>query len=58
MEIKIKVDGDEDKEEVIFFNTGNPNFVDVLIGGKEYMFSLQDLVTVVEAFNNYKWEKI
>ena len=58
MEIKIKVDGDEDKEEVIFFNTDNPNFVDVLIGGKEYMFSLQDLVTVVEAFNNYKWEKI
>ena len=57
MKITIKTDSDlNETEEMIFTNDGlnNYNFIEILIGGKEYMISYDDLKGVVQGFRVYK----
>jgi len=52
MEIKIKAEGTEKEIDVVFANDNldNYNFVDVIIDGNEYMFSIDDLDEAINSF--------
>lgn len=53
MEIKIKADTSTKETEIIFSNENldNYNFVDLITDNEEYTLSLDDLMSVVKAFN-------
>ena len=52
MEIIIQADGEETREKITFSNEqlSNLNFIDMVVGGKEYTVSVQDLSLVAKAF--------
>ena len=53
MEIIIQVEGEETREKITFSNEqlSNLNFIDMVVGGKEYTVSIQDLLLVAKVFS-------
>ena len=64
MRIKIQADTVDKEEEIEFSDTNldNDNFVNMIVGGKEYIIGIDDLLVVGEAFKrvrelNFEMEK-
>lgn len=60
MKITIKVEGPEKEEEMVFTDESldNPNFVEVIVGGKEYTASVYDLYDAVRVFDDRRDDEL